>query len=171
MAQEPETLYKLMVLYMLDQVNLPLTGSQLSEFFLGKEYSSWFTLQEVLQSLEESGFLSSSHVGNSTHYGITDDGRQTLTFFADEIFPSVKADMDGFIAENKFRMRSEASVTADYYRPEGGDYVVHCTIREGKSDLFSMDISVPDEAAARAMSANWKARAQSIYGYVLNNLT
>ena len=159
-----------MVLYMLDQVNLPLTGSQLSEFFLGKDYSSWFTLQDVLASLEESGFVRSNHVGNSTHYEITDDGSTTLKFFSGDIFPSVKKDMDDFIAENKFRMRSEASVTADYYKPENGDFVVHCTIREGKSELFSMDVTVPDEEAARTMSVNWKTKAQSVYAFVLNNL-
>ena len=110
-------------------------------------------------------------MGNSTHYELTDDGRTTLEFFSGEIYPSIREDMDGFIAENKFRMRSEASVTADYYRPEGSDYIVHCTIREGKSDLFSMDLAVPDEEAAKAMAANWKAKAQSVYGYILSNLT
>ena len=53
MIQEPETLYKLMILYMLDKVNFPLTNSQLSEFFLDKEYTTYFTLQSVLTELAE----------------------------------------------------------------------------------------------------------------------
>ena len=34
MLSEPMTLYKLMILYMLRQVNFPLTEDRLSEFFL-----------------------------------------------------------------------------------------------------------------------------------------
>ena len=48
MIQEPETLYKLMALYMLNKVNFPLTNSQLTQFFLDKEYTTYFTLQQVL---------------------------------------------------------------------------------------------------------------------------
>ena len=43
MIQEPETLYKLMILYMLNKVNFPLTNSQLTQFFLDKEYTTYFT--------------------------------------------------------------------------------------------------------------------------------
>ena len=53
MLTEPLTLYKLMTLYMLKQVKFPLSGSQLSEFFLDKEYTTYFTLQQVLTELKE----------------------------------------------------------------------------------------------------------------------
>ena len=36
---ETYTLYKLIVLYMLDKVDFPLTTSQISEFILEKEYT------------------------------------------------------------------------------------------------------------------------------------
>ena len=43
MLAEPMTLYKLMNLYMLHQVNFPLTNAQLSNFFLDREYTTYFT--------------------------------------------------------------------------------------------------------------------------------
>ena len=36
------TLYKLIILYMLDKVDFPLTNSQLSEFILDKGYTDYF---------------------------------------------------------------------------------------------------------------------------------
>ena len=36
------TLYKLIVLYMLQKVDFPLTNSQISEFVLDKEYNELF---------------------------------------------------------------------------------------------------------------------------------
>lgn len=41
MLSEPLTLYKLMILYMLRQAKFPLSGSQISEFFLDKEYTTY----------------------------------------------------------------------------------------------------------------------------------
>ena len=51
------TLYKLIILYMLDKVNFPLSNGQLSEFILDREYTDYFTLQSALSGLVESGFL------------------------------------------------------------------------------------------------------------------
>ena len=57
MLSDPMTLYKLMNLYMLKQVNFPLTNAQLTDFFLQHEYASYFTLQQALNELQESGLI------------------------------------------------------------------------------------------------------------------
>ncbi len=57
MLSEPMTLYKLMNLYMLKQVNFPLTNAQLSSFFLDREYTTYFTLQQALNELLEAGLI------------------------------------------------------------------------------------------------------------------
>ena len=51
------TLYKLIILYMLNQVDFPLTNSQISEFILDKGYTTYFKLQQALSELLESGFI------------------------------------------------------------------------------------------------------------------
>ena len=38
---EPFTLYKLIVLYMLEKVDFPLSNTQISDFFLEKEYTNY----------------------------------------------------------------------------------------------------------------------------------
>ena len=42
---ETFTLYKLIILYMLNKVDFPLTTSQISEFILDEGYTSYFKLQ------------------------------------------------------------------------------------------------------------------------------
>ena len=54
---ETFTLYKLIVLYMLDRVDFPLTTSQISEFILDKGYTTYFRLQSALAELTDSGLL------------------------------------------------------------------------------------------------------------------
>ena len=43
MLQDPLTLYKLIVLYMLNKVSFPLSSSQISDFILEKDYTNFLT--------------------------------------------------------------------------------------------------------------------------------
>lgn len=170
MIQEPETLYKLMVLYMLKEVNFPLTNSQLCQFFLEKEYTTYFTLQQVLTELIDSKLIVDRRAGNVTRYEITPDGTETLGFFGDDVGAAAIKDMDDYLRENKFRLRSEAGTTADYYESGVQNYVVHCEVREGKNVLIGLDLSVPDEKQAAEICANWKDASQEVYGYIMRKL-
>ena len=57
MTSEGLVLYKLMILYMLDRVDFPLTGSQISQFILDKGYTNYFNLQIALNELIENDFI------------------------------------------------------------------------------------------------------------------
>ena len=54
MSVDSMVLYKLIILYMLDRVDFPLTNSQISEFVLTKKYTNYFTLQESINDLIDS---------------------------------------------------------------------------------------------------------------------
>ena len=51
------SLYKLIILKMLEQVEYPLTNSQITEFILDKEYTYYFTVQQALSEMVESGLV------------------------------------------------------------------------------------------------------------------
>ncbi len=170
MASDPKTLYKLMTLHMLRQVNFPLTESQLSEFFLSKDYTNYFTLKEILSELETASLISIETIHNTSRYQITEEGENTLEFFDKKIPSVIVEDIEKYLKDNRFKMRSEVSNTADYYRSTSGEYTVHSEVREGKTMLLSLDISVPDEEQAKVMSNNWKDKSADIYGYLLKAL-
>ncbi|MEY8336877.1 DUF4364 family protein [Lachnospiraceae bacterium 62-35] len=170
MLSEPITLYKLMILYMLRQVNFPLTNAQLTDFFLAKEYTVYFTLQQALNELLEAGLIRMESLHNSTRYEITREGEDTLGFFGKKISPAIIDDIDQYLRENRFRLRNEASTIADFYKSTGSDYIVHCEVREGRESLIELNLAVPDKEQAEAMCSRWKARNQEIYSYVMKAL-
>ena len=170
MLSDPITLYKLMILYMLDHVNFPLTNSQLTDFFLDHEYTTYFTLQQALKELQESGLVRTESTHNTTRYMITKEGEETLSFFGKNISPAIVEDMDHYLKENKFRLRNEVGVISDFYKSTNQDYIVHCEVREGKSILIGFDLSVPDKDQAETMASHWKERSQEIYSYVMKTL-
>ena len=179
MLAEPMTLYKLMNLYMLHQVNFPLTNAQLSNFFLDREYTTYFTLQQALNELLDAGLVKKETMRNSsrkeashssTRYEITREGEETLEFFGKNISPAIVSDMDEYLKQNRFRMRNEVGLISDFYKSTNQDYIVHCEVREGKAVLVNLDISVPDKEQAEIMCNHWKDRSQEIYAYVMKSL-
>lgn len=170
MLSEPMTLYKLMNLYMLKQVNFPLSNAQLTDFFLQHEYTSYFTLQQALNELKDSGLIRAQSTHNETRYEITREGEETLSFFGKNISPAIVEDMDRYLKENQFRMRNEAGVLADYYKSTNQDYIVHCEVREGKTTLIDLNLSVPDRSQAESMCARWKGHSQEIYAFAMKTL-
>lgn len=86
---DPLSLYKLIVLKLLSQIDAPLTNSQISEFILNNEYTSYFTVQQVLSELEETGLVTMTSSYNSSIYRITDAGRDTLHYFGDKVSDAI----------------------------------------------------------------------------------
>ncbi len=170
MISDPMTLYKLMVLYMLRRVNFPLTEERITHFFLDREYTNYFSLKQALSELIESKFIRCHSVRNSTRYTITPEGEEAWGFFGKKVSSEILADIDGYLKENRFRIRSEVGVTADYYKSTNQDYIVSCEINEGRVKLISLSLSVPDEAQAELMCARWRDTSQDVYSYVLKKL-
>ena len=170
MSTDATTLYKLMVLYMLNKVNFPLSNSQIAEFMLDRQYTNYFTLQEVLHSLANDGFVQILTYRSSTQYKLTREGIDTISFFDSKISPAIREDIDKYLKENKYDLKCEVGTTSDYYKSTGGDYIVHCQVKEGNTNLIELNIAVPLEQQADAMCAKWKDASQDIYDFVIHKL-
>ena len=75
------SLYKLIILKMLEQVEYPLTNSQITEFILDKEYTNYFTVQQALSEMDETGLVNVTTKRNNSLYHITDALSTTADYF------------------------------------------------------------------------------------------
>ena len=101
---------------MLNRVNFPMTTAQVSDFILEKEYTNFLTLQQAISELTDAGMISTQSIRNRTHLAITDDGRETLSFFGNRISDAIKHDIDRYFKDNEFSLRNEVSILGDYYK-------------------------------------------------------
>ena len=159
---ETFTLYKLIVLYMLDRVDFPLTTSQISEFILDKGYTTYFRLQSALLKIEL------TH--NRTLYNLTEEGAATINYFRNKISPEIRQEIDNFINEKKYDLKEEVSVKSDYYLNTNHEYEVKCQILENGSHLIDMTLTVPTQTEAEAIVNNWNRKNQEIYALLLSQL-
>jgi len=167
---EAYKLYKLIVLYMLDKIDFPLTNSQISEFILNEGYTNYFTLQQTLSELSASGFIHEESTHSRTFYHLTEDGRQTLHFFKNDISPAIQDDINEFLTQKKYELKNEVSVKSVYYQNSGGDFSVRCQVFEQGSPLIDLTLTAPTEAEAQTMSNNWAKKNQEIYASIMTSL-
>lgn len=168
--QDPLTLYKLIVLYMLNRVDFPLTKAQIGDFMLEKEYTTFLTLQQAIGELIDAGLVTAQSIRNRTHLLITKDGVQTLNFFGSQVGDSIKKDIDNYFRENELELRNEVSILADYYKSTSGEYEAHLIAKDKGISLVDITISVPLEETAVSICDNWQKKNQEIYQYLIHHL-
>ncbi|MCD7724040.1 MAG: DUF4364 family protein [Clostridiales bacterium] len=170
MKQDSLTLYKLIILYMLDRVTFPLTKAQVSDFILEKEYTNFLTLQQATAELTDTGLVAAESNRNRTYLEITEEGRKTLSFFGSRINHSIKSEIDAFLRDHEVEMRNEVSILSDYNRASSGEYEAHLKAKEKGVTVVEVTLSVPDEDTASAICANWQQKNQEIYQYLIRKL-
>ena len=163
MTQEPATLYKLIILYMLNKSNFPMTNSQVQNFILDKEYTDFLTLQQVTVELVESNLISSNTVGHRTLL-------KTLNFFDNRIPNAIIEDIHSFLTENSIELVNEVSILSNYYKTTEGNYESNLIAREKNQTLIELKLGVPTEELAISICENWNTNNEDIYQYIASKL-
>lgn len=164
------TLYKLIILFMLDRVDFPLTTNQISEFILEKEYTNYFTIQQAINELIDSNLVTTESMRGTTYYRPTEEGLNTLSYFGDRIPQAIVNDIVTYMNEKKYQLKNEVSVLSDYYKTTTQEYAVRCQVREGESALIDLTLTVPDEQTASSISNNWEKKNSKIYEFLMKEL-
>lgn len=167
---ETFTLYKLIILYMLDKIDFPLTNSQISEFILEEGYTTYFTLQQAISEMVDADLIREETTRNRTLYHLTEEGRETIHYFKNHISPAIQEDIDQFLAEKNYDLKNEVSAKADYYKNVNSEWSVRFRIIEREVPLIDLTLTVPTEDEAVRMVNNWNRKNQEIYALLMQQL-
>ena len=170
MAVESITLYKLIILYMLDRVSFPLSNNAITGFILETGYTDFATIQQVLGIIQDDGLINVESSRSNTSYTLSDSGREMLEYFGNKVSDEIKKEVNDYLNRNKYELKQAANVISEYYRTTTGDYAVHCCIKENSSSIIDLTLSVPDEDVADIMCTNWKDKSQEIYEFVMKHM-
>lgn len=155
---------------MLKKVDFPLTNSQLSEFMLDKEYTTYFKLQQVLSDLVAANLLREEQAHSRTLYHLTDEGANSIQFFKNKISPEIQADIDAFLAEKEYDLKNDVAVKADYYINTNHEFSVRCQVIENHINLIDLTVTAPTESEAQSIANNWSQKNQEIYASIMSQL-
>lgn len=163
MQQETFTLYKLIILYMLEQITVPLSKSTINDFILNQGYTNYMTLQQAIGELLDNQLITEKKNANRALLSITSEGSDTLKYFENRISDAIKEDVKNFLLENKAQLKNDYSITSNYYKSVSGEYEAQLMAKEKDILLMDLRISVPTQEMAEDVCLNWKKRNEEVY--------
>ena len=159
---------KLVILYLLDKMDIPMSNMQITQFALEEEYMDYFEIQESLADMVDGGYLDKT---NDNYYTLTAEGMTPLEFFSARLPAPTKTRINNYVLGNRNKIKKDFEVTANYFYDHiHNEFTVKCGAYEDRSMLIEVNVTVNNKEHARAICRNWKANVNELYGNILETL-
>ena len=161
---------KLLILFLLYQMDTPMSVTQIAEFAVDKEYMDYFTFQQHLHELCDEQLVEKKFENEQDRYFITADGEQVLSYFSGQIPNEKHVAVLDYTAKNKGSIKKDINVLANYFYNKENDYTVKCGIYEENKTLMEINVTVSTKEDAKLLKKNWKDNIPYLYGSILHTL-
>lgn len=161
---------KLLLLFVLEVLNRPISNTQLTELVLENNLINYFTLQQYISELDSSQFISYKDVNEKKLLIITKKGENVLSFFKDRISPSKIAIVNSYLNDKLDLIKKELTVQSDYTLEKNNSFLVDLKALEDNSTLMELKISVPTKKQAISLCSRWQNNPSDIYTNIVNLL-
>jgi len=162
--------HKLLLLYILDRVDIPMNNAEITQFVLENCYMDYFMVQQYLSELVSSKFIEFTTKDGYEYYHLSNAGKDTLKYFSDRIPENIKEEINKKYEIKKIEMIKETQIIGNYYKKNDSEYVVNLKVIEKDINLFNLSLNVVSNKQARMICSNWKENPQYIYQKILNLL-
>ncbi|SDK17668.1 DUF4364 family protein [Natronincola ferrireducens] len=161
---------KLLLLYILNEIEGALTNSQITQFVLENDMMNYFMLQQFLAELKESGFVHEGEGGHIQLFSITEKGRNTLNYFINRIPQHQKLEINNLIAFKKESFLGGTEIKADYTQLKDATFAIKLMIIENNVPIVNLKLNVSSQQRAKEICENWRKDAVGIYGKIMEML-
>jgi len=167
---------KLLILYLINRMELSMSGAQITEFVISKEFMNYFVLGQTLADMVEQGLLETTDENaqdaKTTRYTVTNEGLASLEFFESHIPRPVRNLINLYVEENRGKVKRDYELTATYFsNAETEDFQVKCGVYEDKRALMELSVSVETREQAKLLQCNWRANASMLYQKIIDAMT
>nr|WP_307760559.1 DUF4364 family protein [uncultured Peptostreptococcus sp.] len=164
-------LEKLIVLYILNNLEEDVTDSQLTQIISKTDVMNYFTLMVILQKMIESKFIMCYTKNNRTLYAITQSGLEVLVYFQNRIPDFFIEKIDKYLKENSEEIYSSVIKKQSSYSLQGdSSYAVTLIIIEGRKNVMTINMSVDSEVEAKELCKKWNHSYRDKYTEILDIL-
>ncbi len=173
LASDDETLAenKVLILYVLEKANKPLTNDVLYKIVLAAVDMNYFYFQQFMLDLINVGYIFSFQKEEQTLYQITDNGKTTLDLTLDLLPGIIKLKADTNLKPILDSSEEEQSIVAEYTPLSENHYTIICKVVENNETVFEVKTFAGSREQAKEIVDNWQNNADSIYPKILDILT
>lgn len=168
------TVNKLILLYVLDKMEIPLTENSILEICSSQNnWVNWMDCKDLLVQLIDAKFVYKPNTENDeSRYNITVSGRGCLSQFYTKIPASLRDNIAQFAEENKMQYKRNQEYVAKSYKNEDGSYTVDLNILEPLTteSIFRLSLKTDTRHNATAACKKWRELAANVYEYVYSKI-
>ncbi|AGK97932.1 DUF4364 family protein [Clostridium pasteurianum] len=161
---------KLLLIYILKQIKLPVSKNQLTEIVLKNNFINYFTLQEYISELISANFISYNDIDGKHRLTVTSKGDKVLNMFSNRVSETKKTLIDTYIKSNIINIRKEISLTANYTLANNDSFTVNLKATENEITLIDLKLNVVSNKQARDLCSKWKNNSSELYTKIINIL-
>lgn len=164
---------KVLILYILDTIDKPITNNALYELVISIQDINYFYFQQFILDLLENKYISKIQEDDHSEivYKLTNAGKQTLELTKDMVPGIIKLKIDNTIKGELGEIEEEVSIISEFAPGSKDDFIVTCKIVENNRTIFEVSISAASREQAKFISDNWKENAINIYPKTMDLLT
>lgn len=161
---------KLLILYLLENMNIPLTKAQITDAVLESNLMDFFTLQQCLAGLEGTEVIKQVDYQKRKCYEITDSGRNTLEVFLNRIPKTSMEIIKQYVLNNKDSLKKESQIISEYKKLNDNEYIVNLKVIENNLVLIDLKLNVVSAKQAKQICEKWKNSSEKIYSQLMSSL-
>ena len=159
----------ILILYILDKMNMPLTIAQIEPVALN--FMDYFALSESIKDLLDIRYIEKQKDNQNVLYSISEEGAASLEHLEKMLPNETRRTINDYILENGKNIKRDYEVTAGYFpNLDTGDYTVKCSVYEDEIMLLEINLSVVTKEEASIITRNWKKNSVELYGTIINKL-
>lgn len=162
---------KVLILYVLNKANKPLTNDVLYKLVLSATDMNYFYFQQFILDLINVKYIFSFQKEDQTLYQITDSGKTTLDLTLDLLPGIIKLKADTNLKSILDSSEEEHSIVAEFTPLSENHYTIVCKIIENNETIFEVKTFAGSRDEAKAIVDNWQNNATTIYPSIIGILT
>ena len=169
--EEQYTENKLLLLFVLDRLKIPVTDLYFNEIMLEPGMVNYFTIQTALGELVSHGCIDRIlDSGGIPMYALAEKGREILRSLEQTIPYGVRARYVEIVTKNRAAIKRQMEVNAICFEDEQQNYYVRCFIREGLDRIVDIKVPVASKKDAGEICAAWQKNPSKIYVEIMRVL-
>ncbi len=145
----------------------PLTRDTLQGALLQEQLVNYFEFADALADVEKQQLVT---LNEEQQYAITEKGSTVADTLALDLPRTVRESAIRAVMQIQ-SWRHKAAMNRAHVEEENGEYTVWCAIGDLGSDVFRLQLAMPDKLTAETIKNNFTAHGSEIYSKVMDMLT
>lgn len=162
---------KIILLYIMNQFEIPLTESQLTHFILEKEFMNYFSFKQHLSELVDSKMIEYNSSQKYNYYLLSQRGKRTLEMFKKLITDEMKEVLSKEIQIKKKQYMTDSQIITNYVKIGEYEYIVYLMAIEKGTPLIDLRLNVASTQQAEKICKNWKSNASIYFKNIIDMIT